>query len=311
MGWTNDVFVNPAKGGVVTEGGSRWYQGYTTDAGSVKIVMTWLYALRTAFYAGKVPFVPGGIISWEVNVGNSHTRWHWSTPDNSPEPTIPWDAHIHVDQTPISYTEAGLIQQYTKNTRPFYTVSTFMPDSFLNTQDYFLIVPRNATRPVSDVNTADGIYELTFWPNATSVFSLWMHATPTLSTGYRVTVDLPMAKVSLTKVTDGTEKTLSEWSYNKTTLECGVITNGWNLLRVIAQMGEIDVYLNPMYTDAASPDGIQPRFSTVDSSALAAGRAVVASMGGVTLVDYFSISKLDAYGAFVKLPSSRRAVTRE
>ena len=35
-GWTSAVFSNPSKGGLVTEGGSRWYQHSSGDAGSVK-----------------------------------------------------------------------------------------------------------------------------------------------------------------------------------------------------------------------------------------------------------------------------------
>ena len=62
VGWTNDVYANVSKGGVVTEGGSRWYQGYDSDAGSVKIVMTWLSALRAAYAKGEKPFYPGMII---------------------------------------------------------------------------------------------------------------------------------------------------------------------------------------------------------------------------------------------------------
>ena len=74
--WTSDIYANVQKGGVVTEGGSRWYQGYDTDAGSTKLVMTWLYALRAAYGRGDVPFVPGMIVSWELSVGNSHTRYN-------------------------------------------------------------------------------------------------------------------------------------------------------------------------------------------------------------------------------------------
>ena len=305
-GWTSDVYINPAKGGVVTEGGSRWYQGTGSDAGSVKIVMTWLYALREAYAAGKVPFVPGGIISWEVNVGNSHTRWHWGTRDGSPEPTIPWDAHIHVDQTPISYTEAGLIQAYTKGTSPFYTVSTFMPDSYTNPQDYFLQLSSSSMpTQVSKTATSDGIYELTFWPNATSTFSLSILASADQKSAYTVSVSLPQHTLTVSRMSPDNASVLASWDYSQ--MECGVISNGWNLLRVIVVRGEMDVYLNPMYTDAAGPDGVQPRVSVVDPTPLKAGLSSVGVSGGQALVDYFSVSKVDAYGEFVKLPGKSRA----
>jgi hypothetical protein len=304
-GWTSDVYVNPAKGGVVTEGGSRWYQGTDADAGSVKIVMTWLYALREAYAAGKVPFVPGGIISWEVNVGNSHTRWHWGTRDGSPEPTIPWDAHIHVDQTPISYTEAGLIQAYTKGTSPFYAVSTFMPDSYTNPRDFFLSVAPSKPTKLSSDPTSDGIYEVSFWPNATVTFSLYILASDNQLPSYIINVSLPTHTLTVSRAAVNNNSLLASWDYSK--MECGVITNGWNLLRVVVVGGEMDVYLNPMYTDAAGPDGIQPRVSVVDPTPLKAGMSYVGSSGGDTLVDYHSISKIDAYGEFVKMPGSSRA----
>ncbi len=77
IGWTNDVFANVAKGGVVTEGGSRWYQGYDSDAGSVKTVMTWLSAVREAYYKGEKPFYPGMIIRSQTPLQHPlHTPLH-------------------------------------------------------------------------------------------------------------------------------------------------------------------------------------------------------------------------------------------
>lgn len=40
------VFTNPAKGGIVTEAGARWYQKTDSDAGSPLTVLNWLTALR-------------------------------------------------------------------------------------------------------------------------------------------------------------------------------------------------------------------------------------------------------------------------
>ena len=307
-GWTSDVYANPAKGGVVTEGGSRWYQGTATDAGSVKLVMTWLYALREAYAAGKVPFVPGMVVSWEVNVGNSHTRWHWGTPDGSKEPTIPWDAHMHVDQTPISYTEAGLIQRYTKGTQPFLSLSTFMPDSYTFTRDYSLYVLPSRPTLLSSAMTADGIYEVSVWPNATATFSLLLLATA--NRDIAVTLNLPTHTLTISRTNNGTTTQLAAYDWVQQGMECGVVTNGWNLLRVVVRGGEIDVYLNVMYSDAAGPDGVQPRLSVVDPQPLPAGMSYVSSLGGDTLVDYHSISKLDAYGEYVKLPGMKRSVPR-
>ena len=268
--------------------------------------MTWLTALRTAALQGTLPWWPGMIISWEVNVGNSHTRWHWSTPDGTAEPTIPWDAHIHVDQTPISYTEAGLIQAYTKGTQPFYTVNTYMPAAYNNTQDYYLTVNTGPWTQVSPQKTSDGIYELAFWPAKGSAFSLFTHSTnsPTPSLAYEFRVNLTSHTLNVVRHTPATTALLASWSY--TGMECGVVSNGWNILRIVAVGGEYDVYLNPMYTDAAGPDGVQPRVSVVDPNALTEGMAFVQTVGGAARVDYFSISKTSAYGEYVKLPGMRR-----
>ncbi len=241
-----------------------------------------------------------------MNVGNSHTRWHWSTPDNSSEPTVPWDAHLFTDQTPISYTEAGLIQSYTRGTEPFYTVNTYMPNSYNNTRDFYLTIPTDRPAQVGPTPTTNGIYELSFWPNKTSSFSLYTHAVSTLATGYEFKVDLATLTLSVFRHSAGQSTELAMWSYSQ--MECGVVSNGWNILRVIVVGGELDVYLNPMATDAASADGIQPRVSAVDPTPLQAGLSIVSSTGGGARVDYFSISKLDAYGEYVKLPGKKRIV---
>ena len=46
--WTKDVYSDVSKGAVITEAGSRWYQGYDSDSGSVLLVVTYLEVLRTA-----------------------------------------------------------------------------------------------------------------------------------------------------------------------------------------------------------------------------------------------------------------------
>ena len=91
--WNQIVFENPFIGGFVSEGGSRWYQGYPSDSGSPLMVVNWLQALRLYYANCKlairpctvdghgVSFVPGVMISWELMVGNSNTRWHWNTKD--------------------------------------------------------------------------------------------------------------------------------------------------------------------------------------------------------------------------------------
>ena len=310
-GWTSDIYANPQKGGVVTEGGSRWYQGYDSDAGSTKLVMTWLYALRAAYTNGEVPFVPGAIVSWELNVGNSHTRWHWSTPDGTPEPSIPWDAHMHWDHTPVSYTEAALIQQYTKGTSPFYCVSTYMPQSYNFTADNFTVIGEQQMRtPLctlgDDEVIGDAIYELSFWPGQASTMHLITHASGsgTSMSSYSFSVFTKNKVLSIGKMSNGQYSGKAHFDYS--TLDCGVPSNGWNILRVIVANGTADVYLNPMASEAMA-GGIRPRLSWRDSGALAAGKVEMRVTGDEVRVDYFSATKLDAFGQYVRLPGEQNS----
>jgi len=75
-GWTPALYANPAKGAVITEGGSRWYQPpFPGDYGSPLLAVNYLQALRLEEAAGRVPFVPGAVLNWELMVGNTNTRW--------------------------------------------------------------------------------------------------------------------------------------------------------------------------------------------------------------------------------------------
>eukprot|EP00937_MAST-01D_sp_MAST-1D-sp2_P005762 g5762.t1 len=107
---SNAVFQNPAKGGLVTEAGCRWYQGSPQDAGSPLVTVGWLEGLRRA--GSGAPFVPGVMLSWEAMVGHSMTRWHWGTPESAAEPAVPWCGSLYPDGTPVSYTEAAALRRY-------------------------------------------------------------------------------------------------------------------------------------------------------------------------------------------------------
>ena len=74
-------------------------------------------------------------------VGNSNTRWHWNTKDGSPEPTIPWDAHVFPDGTPISWTEAMALLQYTTGEDNFLYYDKFLSGILDLKGDQFLTVP--------------------------------------------------------------------------------------------------------------------------------------------------------------------------
>jgi len=293
-GWASDIFSNPGKGGVITEGGTRWFEGTSGDAGSVKTVMAFLQGVRQDYLAGKRPFQPGAIISWEVNVGNSNTRWHWGTPDHTKEPTIPWDAHIHVDQTPISFTEAALIKNYTSNgnKNPFLFSEIFNPMSATTTADYYGIVNSTAAfAPKNNLSTA--IYEMSWWPQSKStVVDMWLKAViasnGSVSSGYRLRLDQSAQLLTLSRFMDSMVVDLGTFDF--TTIECGVISNGWNIIRAHHyEDRRIDVYINPMHSDAITT-GIKPRLSVNDTVTLPGGeiRVVIPNNRESTWIDYIA-----------------------
>jgi len=119
------LFQNPAKGGLVTEAGCRWYQGMAQDSGSPLVTVSWLEGLRRA--GSGAPFVPGVMLSWEVMVGHSMTRWHWGSPEGAAEPAVPWCGSLYPDGTPVSYTEAAALRRYVSGgaSDDFLFVATF------------------------------------------------------------------------------------------------------------------------------------------------------------------------------------------
>eukprot|EP00927_Polykrikos_kofoidii_P012848 TRINITY_DN15577_c0_g1_i1.p1 TRINITY_DN15577_c0_g1~~TRINITY_DN15577_c0_g1_i1.p1 ORF type:complete len:720 (-),score=123.09 TRINITY_DN15577_c0_g1_i1:112-2121(-) len=163
-GADNPVFSNPAKGGIVTEAGARWFQKTPTDAGSPLTVVSWLTALRKSDAA---PFVPGVMIDWEVMVGHSQTRWHWGDPEGSAEPPIPWHNHIYPDGTPVSFTEAAAIRRYVTGKDEFLFVETFLSDDAGGEEKYLTLPPGDSFKS-SGVIATEALYELTFWPEGPS-----------------------------------------------------------------------------------------------------------------------------------------------
>ena len=101
-GSSGGVFANPAKGGIVTEAGCRWFQ-QDRDHGSPLTVINWLEAIRAGgSAAGGAPFLPGVMVAWEVMVGSSNTRWSWLSKEGDAEPAVPWCGSLFPDGSPVS-----------------------------------------------------------------------------------------------------------------------------------------------------------------------------------------------------------------
>lgn len=111
--WAPRAFANVSRGALFTEAGCRSYQmPFVGDAGSPLAVLRFLETLRARRDAGLSPYVPGALLSWEIAVGNSNTRWHWGSAAGAPEPALPWCGMLFPDGTPVSHTEAAALRRY-------------------------------------------------------------------------------------------------------------------------------------------------------------------------------------------------------
>lgn len=106
--WRQAWAPESAKRGVVlTEAGARHYGGREEVWASPMRVMALVKYLRVL---GSV--VPGLFPAWELMVGNTNTRWAWSTHDGAAEPVEPFHGHLFPDGTPVSFTEAAEIYKW-------------------------------------------------------------------------------------------------------------------------------------------------------------------------------------------------------
>jgi hypothetical protein len=100
------------KGTMFTEAGARWKASRRNHAGPTD-VMHWLKNQRKK----QNKPVPGVMLVWELNVGNSNCRWHWvengwkiGKPDAEPE--IPWCGLQWPNGEPVSLAEAEVIRKH-------------------------------------------------------------------------------------------------------------------------------------------------------------------------------------------------------
>jgi hypothetical protein len=170
--WTPAAFANVSKGAIFTEAGCRSFQEpFAGDAGTPLAVLHYLESLRYQRDKGLIPYVPGALLSWEIAVGNSNTRWHWGSSAGTPEPAIPWCGMLFPDSTPVSYTEAAALRRYITGKDEFLYFNNFMGPISTSIVDgkAFLSLLEGVPywfdiAPGVDVST-DVLVEYTFWPN--------------------------------------------------------------------------------------------------------------------------------------------------
>lgn len=260
---SSQVYQNPTKGGAITEGGSRWFQGYGLggDAGSPKTFVTWLNNIRSITPSANAPFQFGLLQNWAMMVGLDNTRWHWNTPDGAPEPTIPWDSHMFPDGTPISHTEAALIRNWTLARNDFLGYAGFLPQAWNYQGDSFVQLPSGTgwvlgsdsvvSRRTGQVavdragslfvpagSMTDFVAEATLWPSNNTGGGVLLRAGVSPSTGemtgyfvgFRNTGGAHPLLVAETWGVDGSVTPLAS-PFDMSTLDCGLVINGWNILR--------------------------------------------------------------------------------
>ena len=282
---TSAVYGNTAKGAVITEGGSRWYQPpYSSDQGSPLMVLHFLEALRNETAAKTRPYVPGIILCWTMFVGNDNTRWHWNTKDGSPEPAVPWDGLLFPDGTPVSYTEAAALRRYATGVDEFLSFSDFLAPGVVDADTYLTLTPGTPWQaptavssssptvvaaeeiasgagaatptpmptptptPTPKLMAAGGgiLAEASFWPT-------------TAATDFRMTVGsvvdariannkLTLSSVAAAGSVAGGGKVLGTFDLS-TLANNGCLPGAWNILRVVvsAQSQTASVWFNPVY----------------------------------------------------------------
>lgn len=195
--WAQGIYLNPAKGAVVTEAGARWYQG-RSDLGSPLRVVEFLQQQRRDPF---VSYVPGVFINWEVMIGNSNTRWAWGSPEGTREPSTPFHGLLFPDGTPFSFTEAAAIRNYSTGVDDFLYLNTFPDAHGLHvTQDTVLFLAAPAQYPLP-IAVSVAVVELSFMALGGDFgFTLLARCGPGGAYAVQVTRRGPAATITLLRV---------------------------------------------------------------------------------------------------------------
>ena len=264
--WDRLAEANVKKGTVFTEAGARWYAPRPSN-GEPCEVMHWLERRRAA---GRS--TPGVFLCWELMAGNSNCRWYWGTKPDSPEPTVPWCGLMWPDGTPVSLAEAEAIRRYTTGRRQAMFFDDFQDAPPLASRpgwtaygegsrsgSGYLPLEPGAKMVAGDPKWTDYVLEARVMlksrgkGNAGLVFRVndpgpgydQMH-------GYYVGLDLN--KLYLGKMRNNWQP-LAEFDLAK--LDCKVLPDTWNLIRVAVEGPRIRVWLNRMHPSSEPDRGLR------------------------------------------------------
>jgi len=207
------------------------------------------------------------LLNWEMMIGESNTRWHWDTADGSPEPAIPYDGWMFSDGTPVSYTEAAVMRNWTRGQDDFLHYNKFIPESAgpLFVEDMFLELSPGQTYTSGVLRQYDYVAETTVWGPGGGVLVRALDPTKGYWTGVSAAED-GMSMTLRLEVWEGEYAKSVVAQFNVSSLDCGWISDGWNIIRVIVEgriSPQISIFLNPMAPEAYA-GGVRPRIVWTD-----------------------------------------------
>ena len=241
--------------------------------------------------------------------GHSQTRWHWGDPEGVSEPPIPWcgcvparclprtnatppvaslappagvaeppipwHSHLYPDLSPVSYTEAAAIREYTTGQRDFLALDTFLAPSPDAPEAYLTLSAAEEPHALHASMPGGAMLELTFWPQLpgepASVEAQWPAAEGALrvralpstraqagweASALEVVVNATAELVTISTVGGAPLASHDIRATGKP--EGGIVANSWNLLRLLLEPGRARVWLNPQFPDGALSARVLP-----------------------------------------------------
>ena len=268
--WSKLANANLEKGTVFTEAGARW-NAPRRSHGEPCEVMHWLEDRRACGQS-----TPGVYLCWELMVGDSNCRWYWGTKPDSPEPTVPWCGLMWPDATPVSLAEAEAIRRYVtgkpramffddfQNARPMTSSPGWKAYSGTRQIGSERLALEPGMKMVGgDAKWTDYVLEgrVMLKPGDKGNAGLIFRVNDARNgydqmRGYYVGLDT--RKLYLGRIENNWQP-LAEFDLSK--LDCNVLPDVWNLIRVAVEGPRVRVWLNRMHPSADPDRGLRIDFT--------------------------------------------------
>lgn len=194
----------------------------------------------------------------------------------------------------MSYTEAAAIRAWTTGVNDFLAFTKFMPPSLNYSSDIFLTLNASAALDMNMTAFSDGVVETTVWPTPTGSGGVLIRsAAGQYPSGYYVGYNASGVEMTI-EVWASTGARTQLLAFDMSVLNCGLVTDGWNMLRVVSNGTSLCVYANPMFIDATD-GGIRPR-ACVNDDTFSSGSVMGVNAGsadaGAVSIDYIGVLPL-------------------